>query len=168
MRSERGYTLFEVLIVVALIGILTAISVPVFLESNARSNLWTGAEQMGAAVRSGRLKAISSNTVYRVVFNCPAANEVRVLVLTGDADTDNPDDFGARCGQTFEGDSGTIELPTGVAYDTGDATALEINGRGNFSAIGSGIPLTVTVTHGAATRTLTISMTGQITFTDVE
>jgi len=168
MRSERGYTLFEVLIVVALIGILTAISVPVFLESNARSNLWTGAEQLGAAVRSARLKAISQNTPYRVVFNCPAANEVRVLALQNDPDIDDTADFATRCGQTFEGDSGTIELPTGVAYDAGDATALEINGRGVFSSIGGAIPLVVPVSHGAATRTLTISGTGQITFTDVD
>jgi prepilin-type N-terminal cleavage/methylation domain-containing protein len=168
MRSERGYTLFEVLIVVALIGILTAVSVPVFLESNARSNLWTGAEQLGSAVRSGRLKAISSNTPYRIVFNCPAANEVRVLVLTGDADDDNPAELGARCGQTFEGDSGTIELPTGVAYDAGLTEAIEVNGRGSFTAIGGGMPLTITVTQGGATRTLTVSLTGQITFTDVE
>ena len=168
MRSERGYTLFEVLIVVALIGILTAISVPVFLESNARNNLWTGAEQVGAAVRSGRLKAISSNSPYRVVFNCPAANELRTLVVTGDADTDNPADFATRCGQTFEGDSGTIELPTGVAYDSGDTTAIEVNGRGSFTAIGGAMPLLITVTQGAAIRTLTVSLTGQITFTDVE
>src|SRR6188508_851260 len=83
MRSDRGYTLIELLVVIGLIGIVSAISVPVFLESNARNNLWTGAEALGATVRSGRLKAISSNTPHRVVFNCPAANQVRVLVLTG-------------------------------------------------------------------------------------
>ena len=168
MRSERGYTLFEVLIVVALIGILTAISVPVFLESNARNNLWRGAEQLGSTIRSGRLKAISSNTNYRIVFNCPAANQVRVLVLTGDLDTDNPEELPARCGQTFEGDSGTIELPTGIAYDPGDATALEVNGRGTFTALAGALPLVITVTHGGAARTLTVSLTGQVTFTDVE
>ena len=45
MRSERGYTLIEVLITLGLIGIVTAISVPVFMESNARSKLWTGSER---------------------------------------------------------------------------------------------------------------------------
>jgi len=165
MRSERGYTLFEVLIVVALIGIVSAISVPVFMESNRRGALWSGAEQIGATVRSARLKAISQNTTYRVMFNCPAANELRSLVVTGDPAID--DDAG-RCGETYEGDSGTVELPGGVAYDVEDTTELVVTGRGIFSAVGGAIPATITVTYGAATRVLTVSGTGQITFTDVQ
>jgi prepilin-type N-terminal cleavage/methylation domain-containing protein len=165
MRSERGYTMFEVLIVVALIGIVSAIAMPVFLESNRRSALWSGAERIGAAVRSARLKAISQNITYRVVFNCPSANQLRSLILTGDAGID---DGAGRCGDTYEGDSGIIELPSGVAYDVDDTTELLVTGRGIFSAIGGAIPATITVTHGAATRVLTVSGTGQITFTDVQ
>ncbi len=54
MRSERGYTLIEVLITLGLIGVVTAISVPVFMESNSRSNLWSGAERVGAAIRQAQ------------------------------------------------------------------------------------------------------------------
>jgi len=165
MRSERGYTMFEILIVVALIGIVSAISVPVFLESNRRDALWSGAEQIGATIRSARFKAISQNTPHRVVFNCPSANELRTLVFQ-----DNPaiDDAADRCSQNLDGDSGIIELPSGVAYDAADATFLEVSGRGIFSATGGAIPLTITVTHGGGTRTLTVSATGQVTFADVE
>jgi prepilin-type N-terminal cleavage/methylation domain-containing protein len=164
MRSERGYSLIEVLITLGLIGIVTAISVPVFIESNARNNLWNGSEQIGAAIRSARLKAISSNTNYRVVFDCPGVGELRVLITTG-----NPavDDAAGRCGDTLVGDSGTIELPPGVAFDSGGATYLEVTGRGVFSAFGAAIPSTITVTHGGAVRTLDVNLTGQITFTDV-
>ena len=165
MRSERGYSLIEVLIVVGLIGIVTAISVPVFIESNARSSLWTGAEQIGATIRSARFKAISQNTNYRVVFNCPNANELRALVMGVSA---NDDDLAARCAESFEGDTGAIELPGGVVYDPAGANYLQVTGRGIFTADGGAIPLTITVTHGAATRTLTVSGTGQVTFTDVE
>lgn len=168
MRSERGYTMFEILIVVALIGIVTAISVPVFMESNRRSDLWSGAEQIGATVRSARLKAISQNTGYRVVFNCPGANELRSLVITGDAGVDDVDELPARCGDTYDGDSGIIQLPVGVAYDVDDTTALEVTGRGIFSALGGAIPTIITVTSGSAIRRLTVSGTGQITFNDVQ
>ena len=78
------------------------------------------------------------------------------------------DDDAGRCSQTVDGDSGILELPAGVAYDVGDTTSLQVTGRGIFSANGGDIPLTITVTHGAATRTLTVSGTGQITFTDVQ
>jgi prepilin-type N-terminal cleavage/methylation domain-containing protein len=164
MRSERGYTLIEVLITVGMIGVVTAISLPVFMESNARSNLWSGAERVGAAIRQARLKAISTNTSFRVAFDCPAANEVRTLIMTGDVAIDN--DAG-RCNTTRAGDSGVIELPTGVAYDVGATTSLQVTGRGVFSSNGGAIPSVITVTHGGATRTLTVSGTGQITFTDV-
>ena len=165
MRSERGYTMIELLITVGLIGVVSAISVPVFMESNARSSLWSGSEQIGASVRSARLRAISQNTTYRVTFDCPAANELRTLIMTGDPDVD--DDAG-RCSQTLEGDSGIIQLPVGVAYDVGAATSLQVTGRGIFTTTGGAIPLTITVNHGAAIRTLTVSGTGQVTFTDVQ
>jgi len=163
MRSERGYSLIEVLITLGLIGIVTAISVPVFIESNARNNLWNGSEQIGAAIRSARLKAISSNTNYRVVFDCPGVGELRILIMDGVTD-DDP----GRCGVANEGDSGTIEMPQGVAFDPDGAAHLEVNGRGVFTAFGGAIPLTITVTHGGATRTLAVNLTGQITFTDVQ
>ena len=165
MRSERGYSMVELLITLGLIGVVSAISVPVFMESNARSALWSGSEQIGATIRSARLKAISQNTGYRIAFNCPAANELRTLIMIGDPVFDDDPN---RCAQTLVGDSGAIELPVGIAYDAADATSLQVNGRGNFSAAGGAIPLTITVTHGAATRTLTVSGTGQITFTDVQ
>ena len=165
VRSDRGYTLVEVLIVVGLIGIVTAISVPVFIESNARTGLWTGSEQIGATIRQARLRAISSNTTHRVVFACPAAGQLRSLVMTGDPAVDNAAD---RCGQTLDGDSGTTVMPAGVAFDPDGATSLEVTGRGVFTANGAAIPLTISVTQGTTARTLTVSATGQITFSNVE
>jgi Tfp pilus assembly protein FimT len=155
----------ELLITLGLIGVVSAISVPVFIESNARNALWTGAEQIGSTVRSARFRAISQNTPFRVTFNCPAANELRVLVVTGDAAVDDAAD---RCSQSIDGDSGIIQLPVGVAYDAGDAASLAVTGRGVFTATGGAIPLVITVTHSAAIRTLTVSGTGQITFNDVQ
>jgi prepilin-type N-terminal cleavage/methylation domain-containing protein len=165
MRSQRGYTTIELVVVIGLIGIISGIALPVFMEANARRDLWTGAEQIGATVRSARLKAITQNTNYRVVFDCPGTNELRSLIQTGDPAVD--DDPG-RCSQTLEGDSGIVELPTLVSYDTGDATALQVTGRGVFTAIGDAIPLTISVSKGGGIRSLRVSGTGQITFTDVQ
>lgn len=164
VRSELGFTLIEAVIVVGLIGVTAAIAVPVFIESNARNRLWTASEQIGATVRQTRLQAISQNTTYRVVFDCPAAGSLRSLIMTGDPLVDDDED---RCNQTLEGDSGTIEMPTSVTYDPASATALQVSGRGIFSAIGESIPLTISVQYGTATRTLTVSATGQITFSNI-
>ena len=60
-----------------------------------------------------------------------------------------------------------VQMNSGVAYDAGVTTALSVNGRGSFGLIGGGaIPLTIGVSYGAANRYLTVSATGQITFSD--
>jgi prepilin-type N-terminal cleavage/methylation domain-containing protein len=164
VRSERGYTLIEMLIVVAMIGIASAIAVPVFIESNARSAMWTGSERIGATIRQARLRAISTNTAYRVAFNCPSAGDLRLLIVTGDPGVD--DDFPDRCSADIEGDS-EVEMPPNITFDSESATALQVSGRGNFTAIGDSIPLTISVYYGTSLRTLTVSTTGQITFANV-
>lgn len=164
MSSERGYTLIEMLVGIAIIGVVSAIAVPVFLESNSRNNLWTGSERIGATIRQARLRAISTNTTYRVVFNCPGANQLRSLVMTGDTTID---DAAGRCTQTRAGDTGVIELPTSISFDAEDATALQVTGRGVFAALGDSIPLQISVNYGASVRTLTVSATGQITFSNI-
>lgn len=164
MLQERGFTLLEVLVVLGMIGIITAISVPVFIESNARNAIWTASERVGALIRQTRLKAISQNTAYRVHFACPSAGNIRALVMTGDPAVD--DDAG-RCGLSMDGDTDVMELPPAVTYTAGEATYLEVTGRGVFTAEGAAIPLTIDVNHAASTRTLTVSATGQISFSEV-
>ena len=163
MRSERGFTLFELMVVMALIGVISAIALPVFLSSNQLNDLWTSSERLGALIRQTRLKAITQNTTYEVRFSCPGLNQARGLVMTGDPDVDNAEN---RCDISLTGDSAIMELETGVAFDTGDATGLSVTGRGVFTAVGTAIPLTIQVTYGSAERYLTVSATGQITFTD--
>jgi len=165
MHSERGYTLVELLIVVGMIGVASAIALPIFMESNARTGLWTGSERIGATIRQARLRAISTNTTYRVVFNCPSAGNLRMLIVTGDPAVD--DDFVTRCADTVDGDSGVIEMPDSISYDAADATALQVTGRGVFTAIGDAIPLTISVNYGSAVRSLAVSNTGQISFSNV-
>ncbi len=161
MRSSAGYTLIEVLIVVGLIGIVTAISVPVFIESTARNRAWTASESIGAQIRQTRLRAISRNTTFQVRFDCPGPGQFRSLVMTGDPLID--DDVN-RCNDTLDLDSGTFDMPSGVSYDTG-GLVLQVTGRGIYSSTGGhGIPETITVSYGTSSRTLTVSATGQITF----
>jgi len=161
MRTDRGYTLFEVLIVVALIATVSGIAIPVFLSSNALNDLWTGSERIGALVRQTRLKAISQNVGYEVRFNCPSAGRLRGLILTG-----NPavDDDANRCNVNSAGDSEIVQMPAGVAFTPAAATGLQVTGRGVFTAVGDAIPLTISVTYGASARYVTVSATGQISF----
>jgi len=159
MRSDRGFTLLELLIVLGLIGILSAIAIPTLSESTNRNAVWTASEQIGSQIRQARLKAITRNTPFRVVFDCPAARQYRVLIVDGTIDDAD------RCSQTLEHDSGVLVMPTNVTY-TADLPALEVNGRGAYSIIGVGaLPLTITVQYADThARSFSVSVTGQITF----
>jgi prepilin-type N-terminal cleavage/methylation domain-containing protein len=163
MAQERGYSLVELLVSLGIIGVMSAVAIPLVLESSRRSDLWTGSERMGALIRQTRLKAISQNRTYRVRFDCPAAGQARGLVFQG-----NPvvDDAANRCTMTVPGDSEVVVMPTGVTVDPDDATELRVTPRGVFTALGDSIPLTITVAYGTTTRTLTVSATGQITFSN--
>lgn len=161
MRQERGFSLIELIVVVGLVGVMAAISVPTFLESSRRNALWTGSERVGSLVRQTRLKAISQSQTYRVRFDCPFANQLRALILTGDPAID---DAANRCTNTQAGDSEVVALPTGVTIDPEDATELRVTPRGVFTAVGDTIPLIITTSYGVSTRTVTVSATGQITY----
>ena len=158
MRSSQGFTLLEILIVVALIGVLGAIALPVLSESTNRNMVWTASEQIGSQIRQARLKAVSRNMSFQVRFDCPAANQYRVLVV--DATINNAD----RCTQTVNFDSGVYTMPPNVTYS--NTATLQVNGRGQYSIVGIGaLPRTMTVTHSIGhARSFTVNITGQITF----
>lgn len=159
MGSARGFTLFELLVVMALIGVISAIAIPTLSESSNRNAVWSASEQIGSQIRQARLKAVTRNTPFRVVFDCPADNQYRVLIVDG---TINDAD---RCSNTLTHDSGVMVVPANVSFTDG-LPALEVNGRGMYSIVGVGVlPLTITVQYANThTRDLTVSVTGQITF----
>ena len=154
----------ELLVMVGIIGVVSAISIPYLSGSTSRNAVWTTSEQIGSQIRQARLKAITRNTRFRVRFDCPAAGQYRVLVVRGNA---LEDDAADRCDQVYQHDSGIYTVPNNISY-TGALPVLEVNGRGMYTLIGVGVlPLPIDVTYSAGetfSRRLTVSATGQINF----
>lgn len=160
MRSTRGFTMFELLVVMGLITVLAGMAIPSLLESTRRNSVWSSSELIGSQIRQARLKAISRNKSFRVRFDCPAAGQFRLLEVTGDSTID---DATNRCSTYQTYDSGVFAMPNNVSYGTG-LPVLTVNSRGIFSST-TGIPATITVTYGGySSRSFTVSATGQIVF----
>ncbi|MSO62352.1 MAG: hypothetical protein EXQ50_09715 [Acidobacteria bacterium] len=150
--------MFELLVTMGLIAVLSAIAIPVLSGSTARNSVWTASETIGTQIRQARLKAISRNRSFRIRFDCPEAWQFRVLEVTGNSTIDNATD---RCSLYQTYDSGVYAMPSNVTYGT--PPVLTVNSRGVFSSTGS-IPASITVTNGSSSRELSVSATGQINF----
>ena len=93
MRSRRGFTLTELLVVVAIIILLVAVSVPAFIGATRSGRLSAGVRAVQAALTSARSRAIAENVIYSVEFgeiNDPNYN----LRIDDDDNCLNDDDHG--------------------------------------------------------------------------
>jgi prepilin-type N-terminal cleavage/methylation domain-containing protein len=68
MTSERGYSLAELMVVVAIIGIFSLVTVPAFMKYQQSSQIRASTRQMNADFRAARQRAITRNNPVAVSF----------------------------------------------------------------------------------------------------
>jgi type IV fimbrial biogenesis protein FimU len=156
--SERGTTHLELVFILGIIGVVSAMVIPTLTNALDRNKVYTGSELVAAAIRNARLAAITRNATYRIRFDCPSAGSVRVLVVTGDPTIDNATN---RCSTTVAEDGPAMFLPEGVSYGT--VPTIEVNGRGQMSIPSAILPMMITVSYDNFTRALSVSPTGRVT-----
>jgi prepilin-type N-terminal cleavage/methylation domain-containing protein len=105
-RNERGFTLVEALITVAILGIIVLIGVPTFLGTLTRTRLTGSSRQIATLFQVARLEAIKRNAFVKVAYD----STLRRFYAFVDDNRDGNEDTGERRMPD------TVDLPRRVVF----------------------------------------------------
>ncbi len=135
----RGFTLVEILVTVALIGIISAIAIPDWGSVLLTFRLKGGARQVQADLDWAKWRAIHENANYELIFSATNDNYT-IARKDGSGDTktkDLPDGITVQANTTIEYTvigkrvgSGTITVK--LCNTKGEGRNLEVNARGRI------------------------------------
>jgi type IV fimbrial biogenesis protein FimU len=143
--NEQGFGMAELIVVVAVIGLLAALAVPSFLTFWQSSGLSAGAAEMSSILNRGRQLAVSQNTSVCVQVSGTSIR-FRTVSCAGTIWT-GPGTNGA----------GLISLSNGLQI-SGGVSAIFTNAGG----ANPGATYTVTDPRTARTRSVVVAATGRV------
>ena len=145
--NEQGFGMAELIVVVAVIGLLAALAMPSFLTFWQSSALGAGANEMASILNRGRQLAISQNNSV-----CVQVSGTSVRFRTASC-------AGTIWTGTSTTSAGLISLSNGLQISNGGASVIFTNAGG----ANPGGTYTVTDPKTSRTRSVVVSATGRVT-----
>jgi type IV fimbrial biogenesis protein FimT len=147
MKKKAGFTLMEIMIVIAVIGILSAIAIPAFTSMLPGMRLNGAARMVAGDLMAARMNAVKQNNGFRVFFNSPGTNQYQIL------DDDNNNN---------SADTGEAITTKNIQTEYHDVTLSSTNNP-IFSPRGTATNLpTVTLQNSSGSKTVTVSIAGRV------
>jgi type IV pilus assembly protein PilA len=144
--NERGFGMTELIVVVALIGVLAALGVPNLLRYWQTSSLAAGADELAGVLSRGRALAVTQNTTVCVQVT---GTSVRFVI---------PTCAGTVWTGTGTDAAGVIRLSSSLQISGGASAIFTNTGGAN-----PGATYTVTNPQDSKTRSVQVLTTGRVT-----
>lgn len=143
MRKNSGFTLLELIVIIAIVGVLTAIAVPNFISYLPSYRLKGAISTLRGDLYSAKMLAIKRGVQYKVVFTAGGYQIQR----------------GTSSAGTFSLDQ--TEIARNFSDDYPGVTA-SANADPVFSPRGTATGATITLQNGQKSQEIKISITGRI------
>ncbi|MBZ0253515.1 MAG: prepilin-type N-terminal cleavage/methylation domain-containing protein [Candidatus Methylomirabilis sp.] len=132
-RGRDGFTLIETMVVVAVIGLFTAIAVPNLQGWNDRARIRRGTQDVAGVLQLARLKAVQGSADVYVDFGLGAGPSDRFVTAFRDADGDGNYDSGEELDDDIPmpaalGSRAGVRLPQGVFFGPAAGVTTDASG----------------------------------------
>lgn len=151
-KTQAGYSVGELTVVLAIVGVLSALATPFFLSYYQASRLRVGAEEIAAYINQGRQLAIKQNTGVCLHITSTAVQYYVGSTVVGGQCTVT----GLWTGPGTDS-AGQIKVADGVTLTTASDLA--------FTYLGNAIPgtaITVTNTQSSQTVHVSVALSGRV------
>ena len=124
LKNRKGFTMTEVAVVLSLIGIMTAISVPSYISWLPRHKLQTSVRQIYDDMQLAKIRAIKDNSVAVIIFT-PSTNQYTIFL-----DASVPTNWALDSGETIIKQNVSLQNGVTIAGTTLAANTCGFNNRG--------------------------------------